>query len=267
MTLAANSEDTEWFTQIAGSTGSTAIPPKFGLAPEDIQRGTVGKIGSEALYDAFMFWRFVREIAAKYDKPVGPDTNVLDFGVSWGRILRFFTRDTATPFLHGVDIEDRFLQYARRDLPSLVDLHRIEPLPPLPFSDASMDVIYAFSVFSHLPEHLANAWVADFARVLKPGGIACLTTRPRAHLRTPTSAYAAAIGDAVATEQRYDRGEFLFFPIDGGGAYDESTFGEAVIPAEYASEHWGGDLIVRGLMEKYSEKYLQPCFVLQKPVN
>lgn len=258
----ANNPDVEWYNQIAGMSDG---PPIFGLAPEDVQRGTVGKTGANALFDAFMFWRFVHDMAAKYDKPIGLKTRVLDFGVSWGRILRFFARDTATSCLYGVDIEERFLEFARRDLPRDVNLERITSEPPLPFPEASIDVIYAYSVFSHLPQDLADAWVADFARVLKPGGIACLTTRPRAHLRTPTEAYATAIGDPAKAEDRYDKGEFLFFPMDGGGAYDEATFGEAVIPAAYAERAWGQYLIMRGLKEQYSEKYLQPCFVMQKP--
>lgn len=38
-----------------------------------------------------------------------------------------------------------------------------------------VDLVYSYSVFTHLPEPMINAWVAELARVLKPGGL-LLTT-------------------------------------------------------------------------------------------
>jgi len=48
-------------------------------------------------------------------------------------------------------------------------------IPTLPIPDASIDLVYAFSVFSHIDE-FELAWLAELRRVLKPGGIAYLTT-------------------------------------------------------------------------------------------
>ena len=48
--------------------------------------------------------------------------------------------------------------------------------PPLPYSDASFDLIYAFSVFTHLTEPLQHLWMAEMRRVLRPGGYLLFST-------------------------------------------------------------------------------------------
>ncbi|GAB1582788.1 methyltransferase domain-containing protein [Phyllobacterium phragmitis] len=259
MTAFVQQTDEQWFNTLIGRDRA----PIFGLPDARTQRGTVGKDGEDALNDALMFWQFIRRIAAAEGKTITSSSKILDFGVSWARILRFFLRDTPAQNLYGVDVEDRFLEHARRDVPS-VNYSLISPEPPLPFESNKFDIIYAFSVFSHLPQRIADGWVTEFARVLKPDGIACLTTRPRAHLRTKTELYAKAIGNPAEAEARYDRGEFVFYPLHGGGDLAESHYGEAIIPRAYVEKEWSRHLTVRGFYENYSPSYLQPCFVLKK---
>src|SRR3712207_8856820 len=42
--------------------------------------------------------------------------------------------------------------------------------PPAPYPDDRFELVYAISILTHLTEPAAHAWVADFARVLRPGG-------------------------------------------------------------------------------------------------
>ena len=48
--------------------------------------------------------------------------------------------------------------------------------PPLPMESASLDVIYAVSVLTHLSVAQQHAWLAELRRVLRPGGSLILTT-------------------------------------------------------------------------------------------
>ena len=48
--------------------------------------------------------------------------------------------------------------------------------PPLPYDDAAFELVYAFSVMTHLPEDLQRAWMAECRRVLKPGGYFLFST-------------------------------------------------------------------------------------------
>ncbi|MFQ3894616.1 class I SAM-dependent methyltransferase [Sphingobium sp. R-7] len=259
--------DEEWFSKIAGDNGA----PQFNLPPESLQTSTVGRSGRPILRDAFMFWQFVRRMLIINGNGLSRRTQVADFGCAWGRIIRFWLRDLPATNLHGFDIEERFLSIAREHVvgPSYT---LSQARPPLPAADNSFDVIYAFSVFSHLPQDVADAWINEFARVLKPGGIACLTTRPRAHIEVAGSAidntahadtYAKVITQKDEALRRYDAGEFIFYPAHGGGGLSAETYGEAIIPPNYARENWGALELVK-FAEHYSETYLQPCFVLRK---
>src|SRR5262249_10158416 len=49
-------------------------------------------------------------------------------------------------------------------------------LPPLIFTDDSIDYITAYSVFTHLPEDFFVSWFNEMHRILKPGGLVCFTT-------------------------------------------------------------------------------------------
>jgi SAM-dependent methyltransferase len=220
-----------------------------------------------------MFWQFCRGQLVDHGNGLTPNTAVMDFGCAWGRIIRFWLRDLPATSLIGFDIEDRFLSFARAQVPG-PDYRLGSARPPLDVPDGSLDLIYAMSVFSHLPQDVADAWIAEFARVLRPGGIACLTTRPRAHIEVAgtegskadhTEDYARIIQDRADALARYNRGEFIFYGAHGGGGLAAETYGEAIIPPAYAREHWA-ELELVEFAENYSTTYLQPCFVLRKPL-
>jgi ubiquinone/menaquinone biosynthesis C-methylase UbiE len=63
-------------------------------------------------------------------------------------------------FLHINVRNDRYNPKGRKELKDNV----------LPFDDKSFDVIYLYSVFSHLSEEDVNEYLAEFKRVLTPGG-------------------------------------------------------------------------------------------------
>ncbi|PWU25610.1 MAG: class I SAM-dependent methyltransferase, partial [Candidatus Rokuibacteriota bacterium] len=48
--------------------------------------------------------------------------------------------------------------------------------PPLAYGESTFDLVYAFSVFTHLTEEAQHAWIADCRRVLRPGGYLLIST-------------------------------------------------------------------------------------------
>lgn len=264
----SNLTDEQWFDKIAGKSG----PKLFDMPDEKIQTGTVGRSGEPILRDAFMFYQFARKMLQEHGNGLTADTAVMDFGCAWGRIIRFWLRDIHPGNLFGFEVQDRLLAYAREHVTG--PTYKISQThPPLPNDGQKFDLIYAFSVFSHLPEALTNEWIEEFSKVLKPGGIACLTTRPRAHIEIAGTAasksahsgfYAGLIKDKDEALASYDKGNFIFYPAHGGGSLSEADYGEAIIPTAYAKANWSKHLEVVGFFEKYSETYLQPCFVLRK---
>lgn len=72
-------------------------------------------------------------------------------------------------------------------------------LPPLPFSDACFETVVSFQVIEHIEDD--EAYIAEIARVLKPNGVALLTTpnikmsltRNPWHVREYTAAQLSAL--------------------------------------------------------------------------
>lgn len=96
--------------------------------------------------------------------------SVLDFGCGVGRVLRHFEplalRGVA---LHGTDYNPRLIAWCRQNLPfARFSQNRLEP--GLDHPAASFDLIYAFSVFTHLNPENQSAWMSELFRLVRPGG-------------------------------------------------------------------------------------------------
>ena len=112
----------------------------------------------------------MRQITAHASRDHG--ISLLDFGCSSGRVLRHFLSEAKGRdwVLHGVDIQARPIQWMRENFPNEFRVYTGSTQPHLPFPDAHFDVIYGFSVFTHI-KFLWDAWLLELRRVLKPGGL------------------------------------------------------------------------------------------------
>src|SRR5262249_60680166 len=71
--------------------------------------------------------------------------------------------------------------------------------PVLGYDDDAFDLIYALSVFTHLPEPDQLTWMDELHRVLRPGGHLILTTHGgfyRANL-LPADVHRFAVGELI----------------------------------------------------------------------
>src|SRR4051812_6545111 len=59
-----------------------------GFPAEELQSHTVGSAYEKTMAEASNFYTFVKAACARNGKPIQPGTEILDFGVSWGRIIR-----------------------------------------------------------------------------------------------------------------------------------------------------------------------------------
>jgi SAM-dependent methyltransferase len=113
-----------------------------------------------------------RTALAGINRPIESFHDALDFGCGCGRVLRQWVNTTA-PRFHGTDYNPELVRWDQQSLPFDVRLNGLEP--PLPYSDATFDLCYAISVFTHLPERLQEPWLAELHRVIKPDGILIVT--------------------------------------------------------------------------------------------
>jgi SAM-dependent methyltransferase len=99
---------------------------------------------------------------------------VLDFGCGSGRIIRHFAGDAKEVRLYGVDYNRQLVDWCRTKLPFATFSTNVAQ-PPLDFPAAMFGLVYAYSVFTHLPEDAQIAWRNEMARILRPGGYLWLT--------------------------------------------------------------------------------------------
>ena len=99
---------------------------------------------------------------------------VMELGCGVGRLLRH----APTPALARVvatDVNVESLEWCRTNLPG-VEYHHHSRLPPIASLPAmSINIIYAHSVFTHIPLEHQLAWLREMERVLRPGGWLAVT--------------------------------------------------------------------------------------------
>jgi SAM-dependent methyltransferase len=99
---------------------------------------------------------------------------LLDWGCGCGRVLRQWAGLPST-HVYGCDIDGRMIEWCAHHLP-FADVAVTDISPPLPYAPDTFDLIYAFSVFTHLTEELQHAWIAECRRVLRPEGYLLIST-------------------------------------------------------------------------------------------
>ena len=113
----------------------------------------------------------VMQVAAKYK--LHPNS-VLDFGCASGRVLRHFAAQTNIKDIWGSDINRRHIRWLYEHMPMNVRPVFNHCIPSLPIPDASIDVITAFSVFTHIDTFEIH-WLAELSRILSHDGICYFT--------------------------------------------------------------------------------------------
>src|SRR5687767_3602418 len=101
----------------------------------------------------------IRDASARHGRSLQDVGRLLDFGCGCGRVLRHWSGLTG-PEVHGTDFNRRLVRWCHSNLPfASCAVNRLQP--PLPYDAGSFDLVYAVSVFTHLPQDLESAWIDD----------------------------------------------------------------------------------------------------------
>lgn len=122
-------------------------------------------------------WKSIEELAADAGHPIDKCSSILDFGCGSGRTIR---NAKNVPNAWGIDIDPQAIAWCKANLRGYQFQH-VQPDPPTEFPDNSFDLIYAISVFTHLDETMQFQWLAELARIAKPGGLIIATVHGDYH--------------------------------------------------------------------------------------
>lgn len=226
-------DDEFWFwlnAAGAGTLGASALVAPLPSAA--IQKRLTGASGRRSLRHGFNQYLMIKELLERQGRLIGDQSRILDFGAGYGRLLRFFRKDAPRARLTGTDIESTFVEWCRQNI-GFGEWLQNQPHPPLPVEAASCNLVFAFSVFSHLSERCHTEWLTELRRVVVPGGLVILTVWN--HPRTTRGYHEQHFPDYADIVRRYEAGEFSYSSLHYHGS---ETYGEALVPLAYIRKHW-----------------------------
>lgn len=210
------------------------------MASEEVQKNWTGNSGRALLSQTA---NFVRSVADNCQKLLGhgiSDRTILDFGCGYGRILRLMYYYSSPARIWGLDPWKQAIELCRAD-GLLGQLAVSEYLPStIPVGDASFDLIYSFSVFTHLSERAATLALTTLRRYVARGGLFVMTIRPKEYwnqLDQVTVGYAIDPDKLVA---EHEKNGFAFLPHIREAIDGEVTFGDTSLSFEWIEQHAEG---------------------------
>lgn len=169
---------------------------------------------------------------------------IYDFGCGCGRISLPLSDLVPASRLTATDADVEATDWLRGRLPE-AGVAANGDLPPLPYGDDSFDLIIGWSVMTHLPEDFQDAWLAELARVLAPGGTMLLTVHGPTHFDKVD-----APADDPSRVALHEKGIVYFEnygPDSPFAPYYQTTYHHP----DYIRDHWSqwleiADIIVDG---------------------
>jgi SAM-dependent methyltransferase len=144
-------------------------------------------------------------VAALRGADLGSAPRLLDVGCSTGHLLADLRAGWPAAELAGVDAEAAGLATAHATVPGAALFYA--SATDLPFADASVDGLVALNLLEHLSDDVAA--LAEFARVLRPGGRAVVVVPAGPHLYD-------YYDNHLRHERRYAEGELTVKALTAG---------------------------------------------------
>jgi SAM-dependent methyltransferase len=202
-----------------------------------IQYLTVGASGTMLQFMTNAFIRSLVDGVRRHWRRDLADLRVLDYGVGFGRNVRMLTKYVPADNLYGVDAFPPNVALCK-ELGVKAHIHACESSPealPPAIAGTKFDLIFLFSIFTHLSEKTHARVLKVVHDSLDDGGLLVATIRPR-------EAWSVLRTSAREQFRRdHDARGFAFQPIEVVGlstADGQLTFGEASMSLKYVEENW-----------------------------
>lgn len=201
------------------------------MATEEVQKSWTGSCGKVLLAQSAAFMESIEFFVTSLTNINWNFANVLDFGCGWGRLLRLMYKLVDPERVYGVDPWDKSIEICCENK-LLGNLALSDYLPStLPFEGVQFDLIYSFSVFTHLSEKATHVALGALRKRINPKGLLVITVRPEEYWQSlPMSGHNAPTSELIAAH--VDKG-FSFWPHNREAIDGDITFGETSISENY----------------------------------
>lgn len=205
---------------------SAALPA---MASTEVQQNWTGGSGLGLLRQTNGFLRVVSQYYSIITKNSLEHARVLDFGCGYGRMMRGMYYFANPRNIYGCDPWDQSINQCKADR-VLGQLAVSDYLPEqLPFT-GKFDLIYAFSVFTHLSKRATAQCLNTLANSLAPGGVLAITIRPLEYWGPNTNLDPQILEDMT---QLHKAEGFAFNPHNRAPVDGDVTYGDTSMEISY----------------------------------
>jgi 2-polyprenyl-3-methyl-5-hydroxy-6-metoxy-1,4-benzoquinol methylase len=212
------------------------------MPPDEIQVAWTGASGKALLEQSISF---IRAVAEFYEQNIGKSLQnsvILDYGCGWGRLIRLLYKFSSPENIYGCDAWENSLNLCK-DFRVRANLRICDEIPnSVPFDGVKFDLIYAFSVFTHLSNRTGLSVISALRSAISVRGLLAVTTRPIEYWDAHSQEQNKVDIEKMKNEHR--KSGFAFTPHGRPPIDGEVTYGDTSISLEYISKHWDGWQIV-----------------------
>lgn len=211
------------------------------MASDEVQNNWTGSCGYTLLRQSLTFIRTIWHNYERITKRPLSEARILDYGCGYGRLLRLAMYFVDNERLFGCDPWDRSIELCKES-GITCDLKITDYLPKtLPYEQASFDLIYSFSVFTHTSQRATTAALGALRDILKPDGLLVITVRPNEYWNIHQNLSDAERG---ALKDQHNARGFAFRPHSREQVDGDITYGDTSMTLEYISSNHNNWTIV-----------------------
>jgi len=206
------------------------------MASEETQRSWTGDHGYGLLRQTLAFTRIMNHGFLRWTGQRLEGKSILDFGCGYGRFARIMYYFINPDNYYGVDPWDLSVELCRKaNLPGHLAVSDYLPAS-LPVGDVKFDLIFAFSVFTHLSLRATALALRTLQNYISDNGLLVITIRPIDYWSL--GHVLKLIPDAARLVAAHREHGFAFHPQVRPPVEGDVTYGDTSMSLEFIRNHF-----------------------------